>query len=213
MDKDTILEQLCDKYPLLSAVKSQIENISNAIIECYEGGGKLLICGNGGSCSDAEHIVGELMKSFEVSRPLENDLRKKMSEISPARGAYMAGKLQRGLPAIALTAHTSLATAICNDIDPDLLFAQQVVSYGKAGDLLLAISTSGNSRNVTDACIAARALNMTTTGLTGKKGGEMKEFCDILICVPEEITASVQELHLPVLHVICRIVENHFFKT
>lgn len=211
MNKDTIIDQLCESHPVLSTIRESVGTAASAIIGCYQAGGKLLACGNGGSSSDAGHIVGELMKSFELSRPLGNDIRQMLLDISPERGEYMAGKLEKGLPSIALAEHTSLTTAICNDIDPDLVFAQQVISYGKPGDILLALSTSGNSRNITDACIAARALKLTVVGITGRKGGKMNEYCDIIINVPEDMTARIQELHLPVIHAICRIVENHFF--
>lgn len=211
MNKDKTLDQLCEEYPALCVVREDVGNLVLAMISCFESGGKLLTCGNGGSCADAEHIVGELMKSFELPRPLRKETGQKLREISPDRGGYIAGMLQQGLPSYALTAQTALATSICNDIDPDLVFAQQVLTYGKSGDILLGISTSGNSQNVIDALIAARAIDMVTAGLSGRSGGRMKEHCDICINVPEEHTARIQELHLPVLHTICRLVENHFF--
>ncbi len=211
MNKDKILDQLCEEYPSLRGVREDIASLALAMISCFESGGKLLICGNGGSCADSEHIVGELMKSFELPRPLSEETGHKLREISPDRGDYIAGKLQQGFPAYALAAQTALATAICNDIDPDLVFAQQVLTYGRTGDILLGISTSGNSQNVIDALIAARAIDMVTAGVSGRSGGRMKEHCDIIIKVPEERTARIQELQLPVMHTICRLVENHFF--
>jgi D-sedoheptulose 7-phosphate isomerase len=151
------------------------------------------------------------MKSFENHRPPEMKLAKRLKEISSLRGECLAKCLECALPAIPLSVHSALTTAISNDADPDLIFAQQVMGYGKAGDILIGISTSGNSQNIIDACITARALEMKVIGITGSSGGEMKPFCDFLINVPEEETANVQELHLPVIHAICRIVENHFF--
>lgn len=211
MDTKALLEQLCERHPSLTTVKPAIEEACNQLIACYENGGKVLVCGNGGSCSDSEHIVGELMKSFELKRPIRPDLQEKLAALSPKRGKYLAIHLQQGLPAISLTAHTSLTTAIANDIHGDIIFAQQVVGYGKPDDLLLGISSSGNSQNILDACMVAKAMNLKVIGLTGETGGKMKEFCDILINVPGRRTFMVQELHLPVYHVMCLAVEHHFF--
>jgi len=208
-----LVDQLCERYPSLTTVKPAIQEACDQLIACYENGGKVLVCGNGGSCSDSEHIVGELMKSFELKRPIRPDLQEKLAALSPERGKYLAIHLQQGLPAISLTAHTSLTTAIANDIHGDIIFAQQVVGYGKPDDLLLAISSSGNSQNVLDACMVAKAMNLKVIGLTGETGGKMKEFCDILINVPGRRTFMVQELHLPVYHLLCLAVEHHFFGT
>ncbi len=211
MSNDLILIQLCERYPLLNTVKNSISESAEMIIKGYSGGGKLLICGNGGSSSDSEHVAGELMKSFELKRPLKKEIIKKLTEVKGERGKYLAQKLESGLPAISLSSQTALTTAICNDIDPDLVFAQQVIVYGCDKDVLFAISTSGDSQNIVDACISAKALNMKVIGLTGMTGGKMKQYCDILVNVPEKRTAYVQELHLPVLHTFCQIIENHFF--
>ncbi len=211
MEREKILGLLVARYPALSEMVKPIDEAAAAIIDCYRQGGKLLICGNGGSSSDSEHFSAELMKSFENLRPPEIRIALKLKEISGLRGGILAKCLECGLPAISLSAHSALKTAICNDIDPDLIFAQQVFGYGKPGDILIGISTSGDSQNVIDACITARVLEMKVIGITGAGGGEMKSYCDLLINVPEEKTAYVQELHLPVIHTICRIVENHFF--
>jgi D-sedoheptulose 7-phosphate isomerase len=181
------------------------------IIKCYSGGGKLLICGNGGSSADADHLAGELMKSFELQRHLDDSLKSRLIEISGSRGKILAEKLEHGLPAISLSAHSALTSAIANDVDASLVFAQQVIGYGMENDVLIAISTSGNSQNVVDACITAKALNLCVIGITGKTGGKMKQYCDVLVNVPEIKTAYVQELHLPLLHTICNIVENYFY--
>ncbi len=211
MKRKILLDNLIGKYPELSELRDSIDKVSGIIIKCYTAGGKLLICGNGGSSSDSCHLAGELMKSFERKRPLDVSFKERLADISASRGKYLAEKLEHGLPAISLSAHTSLITAICNDIDPQLIFAQQIMGYGEEKDVLLAISTSGNSKNIIDACITARAMNITVVGITGRSGGEMKEYCNILINVPREQTASVQELQLPVYHAICRIVEEYFY--
>ncbi len=211
MKNDKIPDQLCERHPELASVKSAITEAARMIIGCYESGGKLLVCGNGGSCADSDHFAAELMKSFESRRPLDESLKERLTGISGSRGRILAEKLEHALPAISLTSNTALSTAISNDIDPSLVFAQQVIGYGNEGDVLIGISTSGNSQNVVDACITARALNLNVIGITGETGGKMKHHCDILINVPETRTARVQELHLPVLHAVCLIVENHFY--
>lgn len=211
MDKKHFFDQLCERYPSLTVVRAAIEEAAEKIIECYQNGGKVLVCGNGGSCSDSDHIVGELMKSFEMKRPVSKEIEESLHTIDNERGSYLAAHLQQGLPAISLTAHTALITAFANDVDADLIFAQQVAGYGKEKDLLIAISSSGNSRNVLDACIVARAKKLHVIGLTGETGGKMKSLCDTLINVPGKRTAFVQELHLPVYHLLCMVVEYHFF--
>jgi D-sedoheptulose 7-phosphate isomerase len=211
VDNNSLLDDLIGRYPRLSPVKSEIAKAAESMIKCYQKGGKLLICGNGGSSSDSGHIAGELMKSFEQKRPVEGILRNNLLASDSERGLYLAEKLQHGFPAIALTVHNDLISAIANDTDADLIFAQQVVGYGNPGDVLIAISTSGNSRNVLDAIITARAKGMVVIGLTGETGGKMKSLCEILINVPGKSTALVQELHLPVYHTLCRLVENAFF--
>lgn len=207
-----ILQQLIDRHSLLFPLKEAIANAAEIIVNSYRNGGKVLVCGNGGSASDADHIVGELMKSFETDRPLATNLQEKLKEVSPERGRLLAEKLQQGLPAISLTVHNALITAISNDISGDMIFAQQVAGIGNKGDVLIGLSTSGNAQNVVDAFIVAKAKGLITIGLTGETGGKMKDFCDVLINVPEKRTAYVQELHLPVYHVLCMMVENEMFK-
>lgn len=208
-----LVDQLCERYPTLTTVKPAIEAACNQLIACYENGGKVLVCGNGGSCSDSDHIVGELMKSFELKRPIKSTIQEKLAIIDPERGSYLASHLQQGLPAISLTAHTALTTAVANDIDGEVIFAQQVIGYGQPDDILIGISSSGNSQNVLDACMVAKAMNLKVIGLTGETGGKMKPLCDILVNVPGRRTFMVQELHLPVYHVLCLAVEHHFFGT
>lgn len=212
MSKNIQIERLLKRNNELTGLKTVIAKAASAIVKSFENGGKLLVCGNGGSSSDADHIVGELMKSFERKRPIKQKLKDKLTQQDEMRGTYLAEQLQQGLPAISLTTHVALTTAVANDIDADVIFAQQVTGYGNAGDILIGISTSGNSQNVIDALIVAKAKGLITIGLTGKTGGAMKEFCDILINVPEKRTASIQELHLPVYHTLCSLVEDHFFK-
>jgi phosphoheptose isomerase len=211
MNKDMVLDRLCERYPQLSGIRNSIVKAALMIIKCYSGGGKLLICGNGGSSADADHLAGELMKSFELQRHLDDSLKSRLIEISGSRGKILAEKLEHGLPAISLSAHSALTSAIANDMDASLVFAQQVIGYGMEKDVLIAISTSGNSQNVVDACITAKALNLVVIGITGKTGGKMKQYCDVLVNVPEIKTSYVQELHLPLLHTICNIVENYFY--
>jgi D-sedoheptulose 7-phosphate isomerase len=213
VDKPVFLNELITRYPVLESVKEEIQKAADTLIRCYQLGGKLLVCGNGGSCSDSDHIVGELMKGFENKRSINEKFKNQLSSFGGERGKYLAEKLQQGLPAISLTSHSALITAVANDIDADMIFAQQVVGYGNKGDVLLAISSSGNSQNVVDAIITAKVKELTVIGLTGETGGKMKPLCDILINVPGARTAYVQELHLPVYHTLCMMIENTFFKT
>jgi D-sedoheptulose 7-phosphate isomerase len=211
MKGEDVLYELISRIPALESCKQEINSAAEAMTACFETQGTLLICGNGGSCADAEHMAGELMKSFEKKRSLPEALKKHIQKVSGDRGAYLAGHLQQAIPAISLCSQSSLTTAISNDMDADLVFAQQVAAYGRKGDVLFAISTSGNSQNVVDAAIVAKAKDLITIGLTGQKGGKLKSYCDITICVPAEKTAWIQEYHLPVYHALCRIIENRFF--
>jgi D-sedoheptulose 7-phosphate isomerase len=211
MNNHVILDSLCEKYPLLENVKASIMEATTVLTDAYRNKGKLLVCGNGGSCSDANHIVGELMKGFEHKRPLDPSFKRKLKQMNTEEASFISENLQLGLPAISLTAHGSLITAVANDMDADLIYAQQVAVYGDEKDVFWGISTSGNSENVINAMITARAKGMRIIGLTGKDGGRMKLHCDVLINVPGNRTADVQELHLPVYHAICRMLENHFY--
>lgn len=211
MKGEYILTDLLNRYSELQPLKEQVAVAAETIIEAYKNGGKVLVCGNGGSCSDADHIVGELMKSFEGRRPLAKELQDELISLSPETGKMLAEKLQQGLPAISLTVHQSLITAIANDISGEVIYAQQVVGWGNKGDVLIGLSTSGNSQNVIDAMIVARAKGLKTIGMTGETGGKMREWSDVLINVPQRRTAYVQELHLPVYHALCMLVEIEFF--
>ncbi len=211
MKGEYILTDLLNRYSELQPLKGQVAAAAETIIETYKNGGKVLVCGNGGSCSDADHIVGELMKSFEGRRSLAKELQDELVRLSPETGKMLAEKLQQGLPAISLTVHHSLITAVANDISGEVIYAQQVVGWGNKGDVLIGLSTSGNSQNVIDAMIVARAKGLKTIGMTGETGGKMRDWSDILINVPEKRTAYVQELHLPVYHALCMLVETEFF--
>ena len=212
MKEEDILNDLINRYPALENCKYDIREACKAVINCYSNHGKLLLCGNGGSCADADHIVGELMKSFERKRPIDKKLEDSLKSVSEERGAFIADRLQIALPAISLNAHSALYSAISNDIDANLVFAQQIAGYGQKNDVLIAISTSGNSQNIVDAAITAKAKGLTVIGLTGQNGGRMKQYCDIAICVPSLSTPEVQEYHQPIYHTICRIAENRFFQ-
>jgi phosphoheptose isomerase len=208
---DTVLKELVERYPQLLPKKNEIGKAADSLINCFRHGGKLLVCGNGGSSSDSDHIVGEMMKGFEHKRPLSDKVKNELVKADKERGLYLSEMLQQGLPAISLSAHNGLITAVANDSDACLIYAQQVVSYGNPGDIIIALSTSGNSKNVINAIITARAKGMIVIGLTGETGGTMGPMCDLLINVPAKNTAFVQELHLPVYHAICKIVEIEMF--
>lgn len=210
MGKENFIKEMIARYPQLNSLQDEVDRSAGLMIKCYTGGGKILLCGNGGSCSDAGHIVGELMKGFEQKRPLAGSIKEELLR-SGERGKYLAERLQAGLPAISLAGHGSLITAIANDISADLIFAQQVIGYGDPGDVLIGISTSGNARNVMDAMITAKAKGMSVIALTGGTGGAMRSLCDILINVPGNRTSLVQELMIPVYHTLCLMVEDHFF--
>lgn len=211
MNREDIIENLIRRYPSLATCRHEVGKAGETWVECYQNEGKLLVCGNGGSASDSDHIVGELMKSFSKKRPVTPEFKKNLLEGSGERGAILASKLERGLAAISLNAHGGLISAISNDIGGDFIFAQQVLGYGRKNDVLLAISTSGNSVNVVDACITAKAMGMKVVGLLGETGGKIKSLCDVAVCVPATDTAAVQEFHLPIYHALCIMVEETFF--
>lgn len=206
------IDLLIERYPVLEVCKEDIISGYELLEECYTKGGKLLIAGNGGSAADAEHIAGELMKRFKRPRPIPNELKEKLIEIDPIRGKNLSKNLERPLMAIPLVAHEALTTAYINDVDGLGVFAQQLYGYGKEGDVFLGISTSGNSKNVMNATVVARALGLQVLGLTGKSGGELKDVSNICVKVPEIETYMIQELHLPIYHCWCLMLEDYFFK-
>lgn len=170
-----------------------------------------MVAGNGGSAADSEHIVGELMKRFKIPRPIHEALASRIIEVDNTRGPKLASELEAGLPAVALTSHLALSTAVVNDTDGELTFAQQLISLGRSGDAFLGISTSGNSKNVVNAAVVARALNISVLALTGDDGGELASFADVAVRVPETETYMIQELHLPIYHAWCLMLEDRFF--
>jgi len=205
------LQDLIDRYPDLAPIQSDIEKAYSILENCYEKGGKLLVGGNGGSAGDSEHIVGELMKTFEKKRPIPKDIVAKMEATDPERGALLGKEIQGAMTAISITGHTALTTAVGNDVRPEFGFAQQVYGYGRQGDVLLAISTSGNAENLINAAIVAKAKGMKVVLLAGKTGGELKKLADVSIVVPDDVTYRIQERHLPIYHVLCMELEDHFF--
>jgi D-sedoheptulose 7-phosphate isomerase len=205
------LQQLTERYSQLSGIRDSVNAAYRLLADVYEKNGKLLVAGNGGSAADAEHIVGELMKGFLKKRSIPADFMQKLQKLDAKTAAYIGQNLQQGLPAIALSAHTALTTACVNDIGGDIIYAQQVYGYGNAGDAFLGISTSGNSKNVLYAMLTAKAKGLRTIALTGGTGGQIVEIADVSIVVPESETYKIQELHLPIYHTLCLMIEEHFF--
>ena len=205
------IDLLVERYPSLESAKNDIVAAYLLLEESYENGGKLLVAGNGGSAADAEHIVGELMKGFKLSRKPETDFAERLVAENQELGSVLAENLQGALPAIALDGHPALSTAYMNDCEPLLCFAQQVNGYGKSGDVFLGISTSGNSKNVLYAATTAHAKGMKVIGLTGAKDSKLKDMSDVCIKAPQTETYMIQELHLPIYHCLCLMLENSFF--
>ena len=205
------LQLLMERYPALQPIKDAIAKSYEMIRDCYESGGKLIIGGNGGSCADAEHIVGELMKGFKLPRVLDAQMTQKLTDVDPVLGAQLADNLQGGLPAVALSSHPGLNTAFLNDVNGEMMYAQQLNALGKPGDVFLGISTSGNAKNVQYAAITAKAKDMKVVALIGKTGGKLNALADVNMIMPCEETYQIQELHLPVYHALCLMLEEHFF--
>ena len=205
------IDILTSRYPVLESVQEEIAQGYLIMKNCYEHDGKLLIAGNGGSAADSEHIAGELMKRFKSPRRVAPEFSEKLKSIDPVRGENLAKNLERGLMAIPLVAHEALTTAYINDVDGLGVFAQQLFGFGRPGDVFLGISTSGNSKNVMSATVVARAIGMKVIGLTGKDGGELAEVADVAVKVPEKETYMIQELHLPIYHCWCLMLEETFF--
>ena len=206
------IKELIERYPALAVCEKDIRAAADAIIASYKAGGKLIVAGNGGSAADSDHITGELLKSFVKKRKPDQKFLAALSAIDSDTGAYLSDKLQGSLPAIALTNNSALMTASLNDVDGNVLFAQQVMGFGKKEDVFLGISTSGNSKDVIYALAVAKALGVKTVALTGKTGGKCKALADISIVVPENETFKIQEFHLPVYHALCLTIEEYFWK-
>lgn len=211
MNPQIQIDELAKRYTVLDVCKNEILLAYELLAEAYSNGRKLLVCGNGGSASDSEHIVGELMKEFKLKRKVYASQADTLRKIDTEMGTILAENLQGALPAICLTGHSALTTAFMNDANADLIFAQQVNGYGKVGDVFLGISTSGNSKNVLYAAITAKSKGLKVIGLTGAKDCKLMEYADVCIRVPETETYKIQELHLPVYHCLCLMLEDKFF--
>lgn len=205
------IDLLVRRYPVLDCIKQEIVDAYFILEDCYENDGKVLVAGNGGSAADSEHIAGELMKRFRIQRPIPKDYAERLIEIDSERGPELANNLERSLMAIPLVAHEALTTAYINDVDGFGVFAQQLMGYGRKGDVFLGITTSGNSKNIMNATVVARASGIKIVGLTGEKGGELSTVADVTVRVPGTETYMIQELHLPIYHCWCLMLEDKFF--
>lgn len=205
------IDILINRYPELDICRQSIIDGYLAMEMCYKNDGKLLIAGNGGSAADAEHMAGELMKRFKAPRPVPPDFADKLIKVDPLRGKYLAESIEQSLMAIPLVAHEAMTTAFMNDVDAQGVFAQQLYGFGRPGDVFLGISTSGNSKNIIAATVVARAMGIKVIGLTGASGGELASVSDIAVKVPETETYMIQELHLPIYHCWCLMLEERFF--
>jgi D-sedoheptulose 7-phosphate isomerase len=198
----TLFEDLFVNYPTLAQCKKEIEAAFNILVVCYRNRGKVLVCGNGGSASDSEHIVGELMKEFIIKRPVPSEVAEKICATDPQNGEKISMSLQSVLPALSLVSQISLISAFANDVDAEMAFAQQVYGYGQENDVLLALSTSGNSPNVCNAARVAKATGLSVISMTGQKKCVLTQFSDVAICAPSDTTLRIQEYHMPVYHTL-----------
>ena len=205
------VDLLISRYPKLKSIRHSIIDAYQVMEEAYTSDHKLLVAGNGGSAADSEHIAGELMKRFRTPRPVGSDFAQRLAAADPVRGPLLAKNLERSLMAIPLVAHEALTTAYINDVDGYGVFAQQLFGFGRAGDVFLGISTSGNSQNIMNAVAVAKASDIHVIGLTGADGGELGRSADVAVCVSESETYMIQELHLPIYHCWCLMLEDHFF--
>ena len=206
------VDVLMERYPALEGMREQLVDTIERLARCAEKGGKVLVCGNGGSAADSLHIVGELMKGFRNPRKISKKESDAIMALDPVMGKNLVDKLQEALPAIALDGHVALTTAYLNDCEPLMCFAQQVQGYGCEGDVLLAISTSGNSQNVLYAATVAKAKGLKVIGLTGANESKLSAIADVCVRVPQTETYMIQELHLPVYHWFCLKLEETFWK-
>ena len=205
------LSSLLERYPALQACEKELGAAFDLLLAAYQNGNKLLICGNGGSAADSEHMVAELMKGFLKRRPISAAHAAQLEQAGGAAGKAIAGRLQGTLAAISLPSQVSLITAIANDLDYDMIFAQQVYGLGRPGDVLLGISTSGTSKNISNAVLVAKAFSLKSIALTGRSGGDLAPLADVAIKVPSDNVAEIQELHLPVYHWLSTELEEIFF--
>ena len=205
------VNELVKRYPSLKEIENEIFSAYCVLEECYRNNGKLLVAGNGGSATDCEHIAGELMKRFRLPRPVGEEFVAKLQNVDLIRGEKLANSLECSLTTIPLVAHEALTTAYINDVDGEGVFAQQLFGYGKVGDVFLGISTSGNSENIINATVVAKAMGIRTIALTGVTGGKLADFADVVVKVPEYETYLIQEFHLPIYHCWCMMLEEYFF--
>jgi len=201
-------DKILQGWSKLRGLANELEEAVQVTATAVQHGGTVFVCGNGGSSADAEHIVGELMKSFLLKRPATDKVKRRLREKFGIRGKYIGSGLQSGIRAMSLTWHPALTTAFSNDVDGKLAFAQQLYVLGKKGDVLIAISTSGNAENVLNACRVAWAMGIKRIGLTGAHGGQLKKLCEYCLCVPEYETYRIQELHVPLYHAFCARLEE-----
>ena len=205
------INEFFDRHPDLVPLQKQILQACDMVKTAFQNGNKLLLCGNGGSCADCDHIAGEFLKGFLLKRPVNDELKNVMAEKYGEMGAEIAAKLQMGLPTISLVTHGAAISAFENDVAPELIYAQQVLAYGKAGDVLIGISTSGGARNVAAAVMTANSMGLHTIGLTGKDGGKLAQLADLALIMPKCETYRIQEDHLAVYHLLCAVVEYETF--
>lgn len=205
------IDDLIKRYPVLAQCKDSINAAYKLMEQSYSSGGKVLIAGNGGSAADSEHMAGELMKRFSKSRPISDDFKEKLISIDAEIGEELSKNLEGTLRAIPLVAHEAMSTAYINDVDGYGVFAQQLFGFGDEGDVFIGISTSGNSKNIINAAIVAKAMGIKVLGLTGQGGGRLAELADVVVRVPEKETYKIQELHLPIYHCWCLMLEDYFF--
>ncbi|SES99861.1 D-sedoheptulose 7-phosphate isomerase [Natronincola peptidivorans] len=209
---EVILNEFKEKYPMMAYLEGELRRLVEEVVNRIQLGGKILVCGNGGSASDSEHIVGELLKEFYIKRVVDEDFKERLKEdVSEKDFDYIMGCLQGAIPAVSLVAQTGFLTAYGNDVSFDMSYAQQVYAYGKKNDVLIGLSTSGNAANTCYAAKVAKAKDVLVVSLTGETGGELKKFSDILLNVPAQETYKVQEYHLPLYHFICRALEFEMF--
>ena len=206
------IDAFFERHPDLTPLREQIMQTCNILITAFQNGNKLLLCGNGGSCADCDHIAGEFLKGFLLKRPVSQNLKDTMAEKYGEYGAEIADKLQQGLPTISLNTHSAAISAFENDVDPELIYAQQVLAYGKPGDVLIGISTSGGAKNVAAAVMTAKSMGLHTIGLTGKDGGKLAQLAELPLIMPQCETYRIQEDHLAVYHLLCAVVEYELFE-
>lgn len=205
-----MLNELINRYPALEVIKEELKKAVDLMEKVVRDGGKILVCGNGGSCSDGDHIVGELMKGFLSMRPVNNNFTDKLKELYPNDYEYLKTNLQETVPAISLNSHPALSSAFANDVNADMVYAQLAYGYGNEGDLLIGISTSGNSKNVVNAVKIAKAKGLFTMAFTGQKPC-LLDMCDVVLKAPDTETFKIQEYHLPIYHYLCAELEKRLF--